>query len=505
MTAMNQGGIHLSELLDGFALVKPEQDTQILGLELDSRKVQQGDCFIAIAGTSTHGIDFIPEAMAKGAVAVLVDSEDAHLIEEDRRNVIFIDQLNRKTGEIAHRYFSEPTNLMKMFAVTGTNGKTSVSYFVAQALDSLNGRGTCGVIGTLGSGLFGEFVSSNMTTPDPIEIHRTLAQLHDQGAKSCVIEASSHGLSQHRLSGVDFDVAVFTNLTRDHLDYHGSMAAYGKAKLQLFESPDLQAAVINLDDPFAEKIINTLPNEVHVIGYTLDLENRISEIPVILCTGLDVSASGLIMEIETEGCSSFLKTNLLGRFNASNILATLGALMACGIDFQNAIKALSAVRGVPGRMEAFTQQGSPCTVVDYAHTPDGLIKALETLREICAGQLWCVFGCGGDRDKGKRALMGEVAERLSDQIIITNDNPRSEDPNVIASGIQSGMKEADRVQVILDRKQAIETAIRSAQPEDIVLIAGKGHENWQEIDGHRFPFNDRNIVLKQLSKRGQND
>ncbi len=504
MTAMNHGGITLSELLNGFTTVDADRDSQITGLELDSRNVHQGDCFIAISGTSSHGIDFIPDAVSNGAVAILVDSEDAHLISEDNQwNIIIVDQLAEKTGEIAHRYYGESTDLMKMFGVTGTNGKTSVSYFISQAIDNISGSGTCGVIGTLGNGLFGEFVSSGMTTPDAISLHQSVSRLRDQGAQATVIEASSHGLAQHRLSGVNFDVAVFTNLTRDHLDYHGDMQAYGEAKLELFKSPDLQAAVINLDDPFSEKIIDELSgrsDEVRIIGYSLNPESSHPEITTIHCSKLDVSVTGLIMEVDTPEGSNVLKTSLLGRFNASNLLAALGALMACGFRFQEALDALSEVAGVPGRMEAFVQDSLPPVVVDFAHTPDGLAKALETLREICAGNLWCVFGCGGDRDKGKRPLMGETVEGLADSIIITNDNPRSEDPEVIASGILSGMKKPDLAEIILDRKMAIETAINTAQPEDIILVAGKGHEDWQEIKGQRFPFNDRNVVLNILGK-----
>lgn len=509
MTAMNQGGIYLSELLNEFAVVDADHDIQITGLELDSRKIQQGDCFFAVEGISLHGIDYISDAVSNGAVAVLVDSQDVDLMTENKQgNIIFVDQLAIKTGQIAHRYYGQPTDVMKMFGVTGTNGKTSVSYFISQAIDNISGRGTCGVIGTLGNGLSGDFISSGMTTPDAIQLHKSLSHLHDQGAKAFVIEASSHGLSQHRLGGVDFDIAVFTNLTRDHLDYHGNMQAYGEAKLELFKSPDLQAVVINLDDPFCEKILNTLSDEVQVIGYTLE-QKEYPGITTLYCSQLDVSVSGLSIEIDSQEGSGLLKTNLLGRFNASNLLAALGALMACGFHFKEALEALSKVTGVPGRMEAFIQESKAPVVVDFAHTPDGLTKALETLREICSGKLWCVFGCGGDRDQGKRPLMGGVVETLADSIIVTNDNPRSEDQDLIAKGVISGMKKPGQVKIIFDRKEAIETAISSAQAEDIILIAGKGHEDWQEIKGQRFPFNDRNVVLNILGKYsrqgGEND
>ena len=518
MTAMNHGGIYLSELLLGFATVDADHDIQIAGLELDSRNINQGDCFIAINGTDSHGVDFIPDAICKGAAAILVDSKDAQLISDhlkvgNKRNVIFVDQLATKTGEIAHRYYGQPTDLMRVFGVTGTNGKTSVSHFIGQAIDRISGGSTCGMIGTLGSGLFGEFVSSGMTTPDVIRMHQSLSRLSDKGAHATVIEASSHGLAQQRLNGVAFDVAVFTNLTRDHLDYHGDMQAYGDAKLALFKSPDLQAAVINLDDPFSEKILDVLSareaGEVQVTGYTL-ASGSTPGITTIRCNKLDVSVNGLLMEIDTPEGSNVLKSNLLGRFNASNLLAALGALMASGFHFQEVLEALSEVTGVPGRMEVLVKESSAPVVVDFAHTPDGLTKTLETLREICAGKLWCVFGCGGDRDKGKRSLMGEVVEKLADSMIVTNDNPRSEDPSLIASSILSGMDKPGQAKVMFDRKLAIETAINAAMPEDLILIAGKGHEDWQEIKGQRLPFNDRNVVLsllgqKESGKGGQND
>ena len=505
MTAMNQGGVYLSELLNGFATVDADHDIQITGLELDSRNVHQGNCFIAINGSESHGVDFIPDAVCKGAAAILIDTQDADLVTapfktgSNQANIILVDQLAIKAGQIAHRYYGQPTDLMKTFGVTGTNGKTSVSHFIGQAIDKISGDGTCGVIGTLGNGLFGEIVSSGMTTPDPIHMHLSLSRLHDQGAKAAVIEASSHGLAQHRLSGVDFDVAIFTNLTRDHLDYHGDMQAYGEAKLELFRSPDLKAAVINLDDPFSEKILDALSDDIEITGYTLGKKPH-SKVPTICCQKINVSVTGLSLEIESPKGSTVLSTNLLGRFNASNLLAALGALMACGFSFEESINALSDVAGVPGRMESFLPERKAPVVIDFAHTPDGLGKALETLKEICAGKLWCVFGCGGDRDKGKRSLMGEVAEKMADLVIVTNDNPRSEDASVIASGILSGMKKPSKVEIIFDRKEAIEAAINAALPEDIVLIAGKGHENWQEIKGQRFPFNDRNVVLNLLSK-----
>ncbi len=513
MTAMNQGGIYLSELLNGFATVDADHDTQIAGLELDSRNVHQGDCFIAINGTESHGVDFIPDAVCKGASAILVDSQDADLIADHihvgnkQRNIIYVDQLAIKAGQIAHRYYGQPTDVMKTFGVTGTNGKTSVSHFIGQAIDKISGNGTCGVIGTLGNGLFGEFISSGMTTPDPIKMHLSLSRLHDQGAQAAVIEASSHGLSQHRLSGVDFDVAVFTNLTRDHLDYHGDMQAYGEAKLELFRSPDLKSAVINLDDIFSKKILKVLADredDVQILAYTLSSEPH-PEVATICCSELDVSIGGLSLKINSPEGSNVIKTNLLGRFNASNLLAALGALTVCGFGFQESLDALSEVTGVPGRMEVFLQSPKAPVVVDFAHTPDGLIKALETLREICDGKLWCVFGCGGDRDQGKRAVMGQAAEKLADTVIVTNDNPRSEDQSVIASEILFSMKKPGQVKVIFDRKVAIETAIKAAQPKDIILVAGKGHESWQEIKGQRFPFNDRNVILNILSEGGLND
>ncbi|MFK8067633.1 MAG: UDP-N-acetylmuramoyl-L-alanyl-D-glutamate--2,6-diaminopimelate ligase [Gammaproteobacteria bacterium] len=503
MTAIKQGEIYLSELTQGIAKLDSEQNVLITGLELDSRKVKPGNVFFALNGTASNGLDFINDAISKGAIAIFVDSNDADLVKDQiSANIIFVGNLISKVGLISHRYFGNSTDEMKVFGVTGTNGKTSVSHFIGQAIDQISGARTSGVIGTLGNGFLGEFVSSGMTTPDVISLHKSLSRLNDYGAKATVIEASSHGLSQQRLNGVKFNVAVFTNLTRDHLDYHGNMKAYGDAKLCLFKSQNLQAAVVNLDDPFSEQILDTLTqdqlNKIEIIGFTFS-EKNYPEINTIRCKKLDISVEGLEIEIDTPQGTGVIKTDLLGRFNASNLLAALGSLLAAGYEFKAAIKALSEVTGVPGRMEAFIQKSQPAVVVDFAHTPDGLESALSTLKELCVGKLWCVFGCGGDRDKGKRSLMGKVAEKLSDSIIITNDNPRSEDPEMIADQILAGIKNSDRANVIFDRKQAIEFAINSVQQNDIVLIAGKGHEEWQEVNGQRFPFNDRNIVLNILN------
>ncbi len=502
---MKQGGIYLSELVQEFAELDDDQNVLINGIQLDSRKINPGDCFFALSGTITRGTDFIDDAISRGVVAIFVDRSEADLVTNKVvGNIIFIENLLSKVGIIAHRYFGNPTDDLKIFGMTGTNGKTSVSHFIGQAIDNISGKNSSGVIGTLGNGLLGEFASNGMTTPDVISLHKSLFRLNDQGAKAVVIEASSHGLSQQRLNGVNFNVAVFTNLTRDHLDYHGDMQAYGNAKLSLFKSPNLQAAVVNLDDPFSEQIFDTLlqdkSNNIKLIAYTLS-EKSHSEINTIRCKKLDVFVTGLEMEIDTPQGSGVIKTDLLGRFNASNLLAALGALLAAGFEFKEALQSLSKVAGVPGRMEAFIQKKQPTVVVDFAHTPDGLENALSTLKEVCKGQLWCVFGCGGDRDQGKRSLMGKVAEQLSDFLIITNDNPRSEDPEMIADQILEGMKKPEKVKMVFDREQALESAIESAQVNDIVLIAGKGHEEWQEIKGQRFPFNDRNVVLNILNAK----
>jgi UDP-N-acetylmuramoyl-L-alanyl-D-glutamate--2,6-diaminopimelate ligase len=472
-----------------------------MGMAVDSRQVCPGDLFCALSGTARHGGDFIAQAVARGAVAVLIDEHRAEAVAGLAVPIVKVRGLAAQVGRIAARYYGEPSNALRVIGVTGTNGKTSVSHFVAQALNR-SFAGPAGVIGTIGNGLLNDLRTTDMTTPDAITLQRLLADLRERHAQSVVMEVSSHGLSQQRVSGVGFEVAVFTNLTRDHLDYHGDMAAYASAKALLFQRPELQAAVLNLDDPFGSELLAHLAPGVKAIGYGLQpvpAAARLRIAAMFRGTECAVLRDGLRLTIEAGATSQVLRSRILGRFNAYNLLAAVATLVALGIPLDDTLRQLQDVTGVPGRLERFGGDGDrPLVVVDYAHTPDGLEQALTSLREVCAGKLWCVFGCGGDRDRGKRPQMGAIAERLADAVVLTWDNPRSEAPERIIDDILSGIADRTRITVMTERRVAIAYAIAQAQPDDVVLIAGKGHESYQEIQGQRIPYSDRVTVAELI-------
>ncbi len=520
MRAVEGSASRLEDLLAGIAPVNTMGNRVITGLSIDSRQIRPGDCFLACQGSSQHGRKYIDEAVKAGAVAVLVEMESpyacvpagaVHHTSLYRRHppwrsdgyavpVIAIPDLRSRAGAIADRFYGHPSSELFVVGVTGTNGKTSVSHFIAQALHGTKALGPCGVLGTLGWGMWPHLLSATLTTPDPVTLHRLLADLRDGSARSAVLEVSSHSLEQGRVAGVRFDVAVFTNLTRDHLDYHGSMEAYGQAKRLLFQKPGLQAAVVNLDDPFSQEILALLPSSVRALGYTLD---QAHELPVgcesFRARGVSVTRQGLTMEIVTPCGVGRLNSSLLGRFNAYNLLAATAVLIAIGMPLDEALARLAKVTCVRGRMECFGgDRGAPLVVIDYAHTPDALEQALRALREVCPGELWCVFGCGGERDPGKRPLMGQIAEALADHVVLTNDNPRGEEPLAIIYEIFLGMRRRAHVYVESDRTKAIETAVLQAEEDDVVLVAGKGHESYQEIGGQRLPLSDRDVVRRLL-------
>ncbi|OGT21308.1 MAG: UDP-N-acetylmuramoyl-L-alanyl-D-glutamate--2,6-diaminopimelate ligase [Gammaproteobacteria bacterium RBG_16_57_12] len=479
----------LSDLLQGIAVLPPAADRKILGLNIDSRKVRAGDLFIACTGTKTHGREYISQAVQNGAQAVLLERaadvvpDEAALQAHYGVPVITVVGLGRLVSTIAGRFYGHPSLQMTLVGVTGTNGKTSCSQFIAQALSHDE---PCGVIGTLGNGLFGQLAETGHTTPDPVTLQALLVDFYRAGARQAVMEVSSHGLEQGRVAGLAFDVAVFTNLSREHLDYHGNMAAYGRAKRALFEMPGLQYAVINHDDAYGRELLASLPVGVKAISYGLDLAGR----AMIRGGELRLSRQGLAMKVATPWGEGLLRSTLLGRFNASNLLAALAVLLVLDIPLTQALQRLSGVRTVPGRMEAYGgDQHHPLVVVDYAHTPDALQQVLLALREHCKGELWCVFGCGGNRDKGKRPQMGEIAARCADRIIITDDNPRHEDADGIVADILAGMGEF-KPAVIRDRAAAIRQAVSAARPEDVVLIAGKGHEDYQLVGDSKLAFSD---------------
>jgi UDP-N-acetylmuramyl-tripeptide synthetase len=459
---------------------------------LDSREVRHGMLFIALKGQQRDARDFIADVIAAGAAAVFAE-QDEKWPQETVINgipVIVIPDLAQQVGVIASRFFNGPSSAMKVLAVTGTNGKTSVANLLASALTHLGRKSA--VLGTLGNGIYGALEKSTHTTLDACHLQALLAQFLTEGAVCTAMEASSHGLVQGRLNGTSIDVALFTNLTRDHLDYHGDMENYAAAKEILFRWPGLKAAVLNADDPVSERYRAAIAAPVRVLRYSQQAET------VADVRALDVQPTlrGLSLRVATPAGDCDLDVALLGRFNVSNLLAVIGGLLALEVPLSDISEALRFVTPVPGRMESFIGE-HPTVVVDYAHTPDALEKVLASLREHAEADLVCVFGCGGDRDRGKRPQMGRIASRLADRVIVTSDNPRSEHPEAIVSDILAGA--GSDVVVEMDRHRAIHQTIAAAGRHDIVLIAGKGHEDYQEIAGVRHPFSDAQEVRAALS------
>ncbi len=472
--------------------------TRITRLTADSRKVAPGVAFAAYPGERQDGRSFIAQAIERGGDAVLWERESFRWHPEWRVANLGVEQLRDHVSEIAGAVYGNPSEQLWMLGVTGTNGKTSVSHWLAQCL-SLNNKPTA-VLGTLGNGFFDALEAAVNTTPDAIELQEKLASYRDRGAAAVAMEVSSHGLAQGRVNGVLFDVALFTNLSRDHLDYHGDMEHYGAAKAKLFDMPSLRYSVVNSDDPFGMSLITRLEkNNVPVIAYGMTA-NANKSIAMLHGRDLQFSASGLALDVRSPWGDGVLQAPVFGRFNAYNVLAVLGGLIASGIDFNKALTRLATITPVPGRMQQLGGGTQPLILIDYAHTPDALEKTLTAARELVAsGKLICAFGCGGNRDKGKRPVMGEIAERLADQVILTSDNPRDEDPQEILSEIRAGM--ARSCQIIPDRNAAIAQAITQAQAGDVILIAGKGHENYQEIRSVRTPFSDLDVAARALGEK----
>jgi UDP-N-acetylmuramoyl-L-alanyl-D-glutamate--2,6-diaminopimelate ligase len=465
---------------------------RIGGLAIDSRKVRPGDLFLAYAGERSDGRAHIAQAIAAGASSVLWERNGFNWNADWSVPNLGVADLRSHLGEIAARFFGDPSRELWIAGVTGTNGKTSCSHWIAQSLSRL-GRKTA-VIGTLGSGFPGELDAAVNTTPDPIALQSKLAGLRADGATGCAMEVSSHGVAQGRVNGVEFDVALFTNLSRDHLDYHGTMEEYGAAKARLFRWPSLKHAVINIDDQFGREMVESIDkSRVNVLGYGFGKGE-------IAGHRLDLSTRGLKLEITTPWGSARLSSRLIGEFNAANLLGALGVLMAAEVSLHDAVDALSHVEPVPGRLQMIRLPNAPLAVIDYAHTPDALEKVLRTLRDLlpAGAKLHCVFGCGGDRDPGKRPLMGEVATRLADRVIITSDNPRSENPLSIIEDVAAGAQ--SNYEIDADRSRAIFKALQSAAADDVVLIAGKGHETYQEIGAQRLPFDDALVASEGLRR-----
>jgi len=466
----------------------------VRGLATDSRRVRPGDAFIAWPGYGTDARRFVPQALAAGAAACLVEAEGVSAFDLDPRQVAALPDLKAATGELAARFFGEPSRRLRVVASTGTNGKTSTAWWTAQALSGLGQR--CGVVGTLGVGEppsaavpGGEVVATGLTTPDPVTLQAAFARFLQQGLRACAIEASSIGVVEQRLAGTHVEVALFTNFTRDHLDYHGTMDAYWAAKRALFAWPGLRAAVLNVDDEQGASLVGELA------GGGLDLWTYSTRDEARLCArDVRYVDGGLAFALHEGDEAIEVRSRLVGDYNVSNLLAVIGGLRALGVPLAEAAAQVPQLSAVPGRMQRVPAGADqPVAVVDYAHTPDALEKALYALRPAArerGGRLWCVFGCGGNRDATKRPLMGGIAERLADRVVVTSDNPRDEEPGHILRQIVEGMAQPLRAQVIEDRRLAIAHALHQADPRDVVLIAGKGHEAEQEIAGVKHPFSD---------------
>jgi UDP-N-acetylmuramoyl-L-alanyl-D-glutamate--2,6-diaminopimelate ligase len=474
----------------------------ITRLVTDSREVKAGDTFVAYPGGQVDGRQFISQAIARGANAVIWEAHNFAWNKEWQLPNLAVHELRLQAGEIAAQVYNRPSEKLWMVGVTGTNGKTSCSHWIAQSFNALGRKSA--LIGTLGNGFPSKLQPTLNTTPDAIRVHGFLAEYVQQDAQAVAMEVSSHALEQGRVNSVKFDVALLTNLSRDHLDYHGDMSSYAAAKRRLFDWNQLKYAVLNLDDAFGSELAEQLQDaEVEVIGYGLsDQALQQAErqgLRMVFGGNLHLSAQGCRLQVHTSWGGGVLNSSLLGRFNAENLLGTLAVLLASDVMLADALHELAQLRAVPGRMQTLGGAGRPEVVVDYAHTPDALEKVLHALREVTApggGKLICVFGCGGDRDRGKRPMMGTVAAKLADVSIVTSDNPRGENPREIIAEIVSGM--GSKHQVVEDRAQAIAMAISSAQAADTVLIAGKGHEDYQEIAGVKHPFSDIDVAQRSL-------
>jgi UDP-N-acetylmuramoyl-L-alanyl-D-glutamate--2,6-diaminopimelate ligase len=511
---MMQNEVALDFLLEGFiddALVEQCRDIKIKALVQDNRKARSGDLFIAHQGYNTHGLLYAWDAVAKGVSVVLWDGDLENrdeILDSISNKVLCLHchNLKHKVGAIASRYYEQPSLSLKVIGVTGTDGKTSIAHYLAQCLDSYDVH--CGVLGTLGNGFINDLHPTGLTTVDALLVQRTLADIRQAGAKYVVMEVSSHGLDQGRVNGVAFTTAVLSNMGTDHLDYHGTVDNYANAKRRLFYTPGLGAAVINLDDEFGRTLAKEVREHVCVWGYSLKKDiSAYQDCADYFVNATDIKAFGggyhlCVATPEGEACFDI---PLLGRFNVANALAVLSTLLVSHLSFENAMNSLMAVHSVDGRVEIIREQGKPVVVVDYAHTEQGLSAVCSSMREHFSGKLWCVFGCGGDRDRSKRPLMAKVAEQFADKVIVTTDNPRNEDPQDIIDEVMTGFSSTDDVEAVLDRRQAIDIAITNAQPGDVVLLAGKGHETSQIVGGVHIAFDDRRVARELLSYRAPED
>lgn len=501
----------------------PKEASQWLGahvqgaLTTNSQKINSGDGFIAWPGAATDGRKFVQAALDAGAKACLVEADGIDIFGFDDERIAAYAGLKAATGYIAADYYQQPSHELDVVAITGTNGKTSIAWWLAQALNTLRYRAdvknyeslpksklvaqySCGLVGTLGIGIPGRMVFNGNSTPDPVLLQKGFAAMRDAGAKACAIEATSIGLAEQRLDGTAVRVAVFTNLTQDHLDYHGNMQAYWQAKLALFDWPKLQAAVVNLDDPRGAELMAYCAAR-GVQTYSVSLLRTDANLWAKNIQHTDGGMQWTVCEADQQ---AQLACSTVGDYNVSNLMCVLSVLRSLGVDLEMACKAVSQCTSVPGRMECIVNFNAPLVVVDYAHTPDALEKALGALRPTArarGGKLWCLFGCGGNRDATKRPLMATAAQGGADEVVVTSDNPRSEQPEDIIAQIVTGLTASTHVQIQLNRAQAIDFVVQHAQPQDVIILAGKGAENYQDVCGVRHPFSDVAYAKAALYKR----
>ena len=472
----------IAALLQGFA---DAPSLPLLGVASDSRQLQEGFLFLACQGIGSHGLDYLQQAIAAGACAVAWDSSTAESPVECAVPTFAVEDLAEHVGDIANRFYGEPSQRLNVIGVTGTNGKTTVAWLLAECLQKLDHR--CGYVGTLGYGIDELKGDEGMTTPAAVELHGRLAELVDAGATAVALEVSSHALSQGRVDGVSFDATIFTNLTRDHLDYHGDMQSYFESKASLFLAHDATHKIIHTDSEFGVELATRCGKEIVAVSTRGD--SMVDARSFLNVKSVVANATGSQVAIESSWGEGAFTLPLPGEFNVENAVLVLAYLLVSGVDIEQACDVLQLVDAPPGRMQGVATEGA-AVYVDYAHTPAAIESALSALRPHCKGELWCVFGCGGDRDKGKRPLMASVAERLADQVIVTTDNPRCEDPQTIIGDVLGGFSQSHDVTVIEDRAAAIAWVVANAGSNDAVLIAGKGHENYQDINGERRPFSD---------------
>ena len=481
----------LDQLLRPFGIHAPA--LPLTDIQLDSRRVGPGCLFVAVRGHQVDGKRFIEQAVAQGAAAVLFE-EDGEFVSPELAVPCFgIPGLPARLSELAGYFYDQPAHKLQLVGITGTNGKSTTALLVANWRTLLGGK--AGVMGTIGNGLFGELVEAQNTTGSAVEVQANLATLQQSGADLVAMEVSSHGLVQHRVAALPFAATVYTNLSRDHLDYHGTMEAYGAAKEELLKLVDEPNAVINADDELGRAWLTRYPAAV-AFGVNGPIENH----PGRQLTAQDPQfhQQGFHTRINSSWGNGVLSAPLLGRFNVSNVLAAMGAMLVLGYEFDELLATAPRLQGVTGRMECFGGGDAPLAVVDYAHTPDALEKALQALRVHCEGQLWCLVGCGGDRDRGKRPMMAAMAEQYADRVILTDDNPRTEEPAQIMADMVAGLRDPAAVQIEHDRTRAIALALGQASKQDIILVAGKGHEDYQIIGTDKRHYSDRETVAAAL-------